>query len=259
MNRFINRLFCMDNLDLLKQIPSNSIDLIYCDILYGTDRNFGDYQDLSYDKKTIDEFYISRVKEMYRILKPSGTMVLQMDFRISHWLRCISDEYFGYKNCINEIQWCYSSGGASKKKLSIKNDTLIVYAKDRNKQKFNFMKEKSYNRDFKPYRFKGVEEFQDEYGLWYTMVGMKQVWTDISMVGRTSSERNGYKTQKPLKLLNRIIGLYTDENDIVADFFMGSGTTIESANNLNRKYIGCDINENAIEITKKRLKIIDDI
>ena len=173
-----------------------------------------------------------------------------------HLVRTGTDvaEYFGYKNCVNVIQWCYSSGGASKKKLSVKNDTLIVYAKDVKKQTFNFMKEKSYNRDYKPYRFKGVEEFQDEYGLWYTMVGMKQVWSDIPMVGRTSGERNGYQTQKPLKLMDRIIELYTNEDDTVADFFCGSGSFIESANKLNRKYIGCDINPRAIEITKNRLE-----
>ena len=116
------------------------------------------------------------------------------------------------------------------------------------------MKEKSYNRDFKPYRFKGVEEFQDEYGLWFTMVGMKQVWNDIPMVGRTSSERNGYSTQKPLKLMSRIIELYSNEGDVVLDCFMGSGGFLVSAKDLNRNYIGCDISQKAFEITKKRLE-----
>ena len=249
----LNKIYCMDNLELLKQLPSESIDLVYGDILYATGRKFEDYQDLSYCKKDVEEFYLPRIKEIYRVLKPNGTMVLQMDYRIDHWLRCIADEYFGYKNCTNVIQWCYSSGGASKKKLSIKNDTLIVYAKDIKKQTFNFMKEKSYNRDFKPYRFKGVEEFQDEYGLWFTMVGMKQVWNDIPMVGRTSSERNGYSTQKPLKLMSRIIELYSNEGDVVLDCFMGSGGFLVSAKDLNRNYIGCDINPSAIEITNKRL------
>ena len=176
-----------------------------------------------------------------------------MDYRIDHWLRFICDGYFGYKNCVNVVQWGYSSGGSSKKKLSQKNDTLIIYAKNPNKQTFNPMKQKSYNRDFKPYRFKGVEEYQDEYGLWYTMVNMKCIWDDIPMVGRTSSERVDYATQKPIKLLDRIIQLYTNEGDLVADFFMGSGTTIVSAKNLNRQFIGCDINLKAVEITEKRL------
>lgn len=69
----------------------------------------------------------------------------------------------------------------------------------------------------------------------------------------TSSERIDYATQKPLKLLERIIRLYTNENDIVADFFCGSGTSMVVAKGLDRNYIGCDINSKAIEITKKRL------
>ncbi len=243
----------MDNLELLKELPSESIDLIYSDILYATGRKFDDYEDLKYDKETVYKFYISRITEMQRILKSSGTLALQMDCRISHWLRQICDDIFGYKNCSNVIQWCYSSGGSSKHSLSQKNDEIIVYAKDIKKQKFNYQQEVSYNREFKPYRFKGVEEFQDEYGRWYTMVGMKAIWTDIPMVGRTSSERNGYSTQKPIKLMNRIRDLYTDENDIIADFFCGSGGMIESAENGNRKYIGCDINSKAISISHNRL------
>jgi len=176
-----------------------------------------------------------------------------MDYRISHWLRDICDTYFNYKNCINVIEWAYSSGGSSRNKLSQKNDTIIIYAKNIKKQKFNYMKEISYNREFKPYRFKGVEEFQDKDGKWYTMVGMKAIWTDIPMIGRTSGERIDYATQKPLKLMNRIRDLYTKEEDMIADFFMGSGSMAESAMQGNRKFIGCDIGEKACEITKERL------
>ena len=246
----------MDNLELLKQLEDNSINLIYSDILYATGRDFDDYKDLDYDKETVFNFYIPRIKEMYRVLKDEGTLALQMDYRISHWLRIICDDIFGYKNCTNVVQWSYSSGGSSKKRLSQKNDEIIIYAKNIKKQIFNPMKQKSYNRDFKPYRFKGVEEYKDEYGLWYTMVNMKCIWEDIPMVGRTSGERVDYATQKPIKLLDRIIQLYTNEGDTVADFFMGSGTTIVSAKNLNSQFIGCDINPKTIEITKKRLEKI---
>ena len=246
----------MDNLELLKQLEDNSINLIYSDILYATGRDFDDYKDLDYDKETVFNFYIPRIKEMYRVLKDEGTLTLQMDYRISHWLRIICDDIFGYKNCTNVVQWSYSSGGSSKKRLSQKNDEIIIYAKNIKKQIFNPMKQKSYNRDFKPYRFKGVEEYKDEYGLWYTMVNMKCIWEDIPMVGRTSGERVDYATQKPKKLMERIIKLYSNEGDTVADFFMGSGSFIVSAKELNRQFIGCDINPKAIEITKKRLEKI---
>ena len=240
----------------MQQLKSDKIDLIYSDILYATGRDFKDYNDLPFTKESVYEFYDVRIKEMHRLLKSTGTMTLQMDYRISHWIRDICDKYFGYKNCVNVIEWAYSSGGSSKKKLSQKNDTIIVYAKDPKQQKFNLKKQKSYNRGFKPYKFKGVEEFEDSEGKWYTMVGMKAVWTDIPMVGRTSKERADYATQKPLKLMDRIRDLYTIEGDLIADFFVGSGSMMVSAKNGNRYYLGCDISEKAVGITKNRLEEI---
>src|SRR5699024_5476052 len=106
---------------------------------------------------------------------------------------------------------------------------------------FNPQLEKSYNRDFKPYRFKGVKEYEDKIG-WYTLVNSKDVW-HINMVGRTSKERVNYASQKPEKLLEKIILTSSDENSIVADFFAGSGTTGIVANKLNRRWIMADKGE----------------
>ena len=75
----INKIYNEDNLELMKRIPDNSVDLIYGDILYGTGKNFEDYQDLKPIKEIIDEFYIPRIKEMHRILKDTGSIYLQMD------------------------------------------------------------------------------------------------------------------------------------------------------------------------------------
>lgn len=251
-------LYCKDNFELLQNMHENIVDLIYSDILYGTGKKFNDYDDLKFDKDTIYEFYEKRINQMHRVLKETGTLALQMDYRISHWLRQICDNSFGYKNCVNVIEWVYSSGGSSKSRLSQKNDTIIVYAKNKNIQKFNPLKEKSYNRDFKPYRFKDVEEFEDDEGKWYTMVNMKAVWCDIPMVGRTSGERVDYATQKPIKLMDRIRDLYTDEGDYIADFFMGSGAMAISASNGGRNFLGCDINPKAVSITKDRVKVFED-
>ena len=125
-----------------------------------------------------------------------------------------------------------------------------MYSKS-SKYYLNVPKEKSYNRDFKPYRFRGVEEYQDEYG-WYTLVNMKDVWS-IDMVGRTSGERNGYATQKPLELMIRIISSCTKRGDLVGDFFCGSGSFLEAANSMGRMWIGCDIENLALGTAKKRL------
>ena len=113
------------------------------------------------------------------------------------------------------------------------------------------LKEKSYNRGMKPYCFQGVEEFQDEQG-WYTMVNMKDVWT-IDMVGRTSAERTGYATQKPEKLLERIVEACSDPGDLCADFFAGSGSFGAVCSKMGRNWIMCDESPLAISSEIARL------
>ena len=83
---------CGDNLELLKSQPNESVDLIYCDILYGTGKDFMDYKDLYPMREIIEEHYLPRLKEMHRVLKSTGSIYLQMDYRIEHWVRCMMDD-----------------------------------------------------------------------------------------------------------------------------------------------------------------------
>ncbi|MGF6376235.1 site-specific DNA-methyltransferase (adenine-specific) [Clostridiales Family XIII bacterium PM5-7] len=191
-----------------------------------------------------------RLLLMKDLLADDGLIWLHLDWHVVHYAKVIMDEIFGEQHMINEIIWTYKSGGTSKKHFSRKHDTILVYSKTK---KYNFypIQEKSYNRQFKPYRFKGVKEYKDDTG-WYTMVNMKDVWT-IDMVGRTSAERTGYATQKPEALLKRIIESCTVEGDICADFFCGSGTLPAVATKLNRKFIACDEGRLAVENTMARL------
>ena len=174
---------------------------------------------------------------MKELLSDTGVLWVHLDWHASHYVKVILDQVFGENNFVNEVVWTYKSGGANKRSFAKKHDTLLFYSKT-GKYKFTPQPEKSYNRGLKPYRFKGVEEFQDEIG-WYTIVNMKDVWS-IDMVGRTSSERTGYATQKPEKLLERIINACTDEGDICADFFSGSGTLGAVCGRMGRQWILCD-------------------
>ncbi|MBR6503445.1 MAG: site-specific DNA-methyltransferase, partial [Firmicutes bacterium] len=155
------------------------------------------------------------------LLAETGSLFVHLDWHSSHYLKVILDQVFGEKNFINEIVWTYKSGGASKRTFARKHDVVLFYSKSKS-YFFEVQQEKSYNRDMKPYRFKGVREYRDEIG-WYTLVSMKDVW-QIDMVGRTSSERTGYATQKPEALLKRILDSVTREGDLCADFYCGSGT-----------------------------------
>ena len=192
----------------------------------------------------------TRLFLMYDLLADEGTIWVHLDWHGVHYVKILLDEIFGEKNFINEIIWTYKSGGSSKKHFARKHDTILVYSKT-DKYYLALPKEKSYNRGFKPYRFKGVEEFQDERG-WYTMVNMKDVWS-IDMVGRTSAERTGYATQKPEALLERILTAGSREGDICADFFCGSGTLGAAAGKLKRRWICCDDGPLAVAAAMKRL------
>lgn len=186
------------------------------------------------------------------LLSEEGCLWVHLDWHVVHYVKILLDEVFGEKNFVNEIVWHYKSGGTGKRNFSRKHDTLLFYGKSR-KYYFHPLQEKSYNRGFKPYRFKGVKEYKDDLG-WYTMVNMKDVW-QIDMVGRTSSERTGYATQKPELLLRRVIESCSREGDLCADFFGGSGTFAAAAEDLGRRWISCDIGGIATACSLKRMSV----
>ena len=193
-----------------------------------------------------------RLMEMRRILRDDGSIYLHIDHTAHAWTKALMDAIFGKKHFRNEVAWCYKSGGASPTRhFSRKHDTILFYSKSDDYQ-FNQQREKSYNRDFKPYRFAGVQEYQDETG-WYTLVGMKDYW-NIDMVGRTSAERRGYPTQKPLALYERIIAASSNSGDIVLDPFCGCATTPIAAERLGRQWVGMDIWERAYAEVTSRLR-----
>lgn len=192
----------------------------------------------------------ARLIAMRQLLADDGCLWVHLDWHASHYIKIFLDEIFGADNFINEVIWTYKSGGSSKRHFSRKHDTLLFYSKTKNYY-FKPQKEKSYNRGFKPYHFKGVEEFCDDNG-WYTLVNMKDVW-NIDMVGRTSSERTGYATQKPEALLERILESCSKEDDICADFFAGSGTLAAVADKMNRRFIICDGGDLAVSMCTERL------
>lgn len=238
----------MNNLELLRSMENNSIDLIYSDILYGTGRNFGQYKDLNQDKREIYKHYVPRIKEMKRVLKNTGQIYLQMDYRINHWIRDILDNVFGIDNFRNEIIWHYRSAPRKKNCFGNRHDTIIRYSKT---DKFIF-NEDEVRVPYRPSAARVSGYKMDAYNSKGKVVG--DVWNDLPMLAQgDKKERNGYPTQKPIHLLDRIIKASTNKGDIVADFYCGSGTTMVSAKRLNRQYIGCDISSEAVTLTNKRL------
>jgi site-specific DNA-methyltransferase (adenine-specific) len=251
-----------DNLELMAEMQDNTVDLIYCDILYGTGKDFMDYKDLYPIREIIEEHYGPRIKEMHRILKPTGSIYLQMDYRIVHWVRCIMDDVFSYSNFLNEIYWDKNVvKNNTKNKFTNATDTIILYTKTKN-YTFNPQYENIISKStLNEFKYNDNEE----------LVRMART-RDYKVKGRTEIKLKDYKgrlcnnifniakrfkqvyaTQKPKSLIERIIKASSNEGDLVADFYAGSFTTAEVCKDLNRNFIGCDISEKAVQIGKARV------
>lgn len=135
----LNKVYCVDNLELLKQLPNESINLIYCDILYNTGRKFKDYNDNLGTMQQAIEWYKPRLIEMKRVLKNNGSILLQMDYRLHPYIRIEMDSIFGIDNLINDLIWQYSGGGVPKDRFAPKHDNILFYSKG-NAHTFNIDK-----------------------------------------------------------------------------------------------------------------------
>jgi len=245
---------CGDNLELLKSQPNESVNMIYCDILYGTGRNFGDYQDLKPIRSEIESHYLPRLIEMKRVLKQNGSIYLQMDYKISHWLRLIMEDIGLLFQ--NQIVWHYGLGNNNKKRNWQDKHDVILFATKTNEYTWNDMRGEVTPQMKAKYCHQDEDGFyMMSYGKKYYLKGGKRMGNvfDLPNLSATDGERVGYNTQKPKELISRFVLASTNEGDVVADYYLGSGTTAKVCQELNRKFIGCDLNPKAIEITKSRL------
>ena len=248
-------IYCGDNLQMLKEIPDESVDLIYIDPPFNSNRNYeafwGDiqekraFEDRFGDAQHYIEWMRPRVLELYRVLKKNGSFYYHCDWHASHYVKIMLDQVFDFNNFQNEIVWAYRTGGATKKRWARKHDTLFFYTKS---QKYNFNPQTERIYYDKPF----FSPKQDEQGRWYADVIVRDVW-EIPAVINVSKERLGYPTQKPLKLLEQIIVASSSKDDVVLDAFCGCGTTLVAAQKLGRKWIGIDISPTACRVMSQRL------
>lgn len=264
-----------DNVLALDNLAENSIQLIYIDPPFNTGKeqkytkirasrsengSVTGYNGQRYHTEKISEYsyhdkfddYISfletRIRKSYRLLKPNGSFFLHVDYREVHYCKVMMDAIFGRENFMNEIIWSYDYGARSKRKWSPKHDTILWYAVDRNDYLFNY--DAVERIPYMAPSLVGAEKAQQ--GKTPT-----DVWWN-SIVGTNSYERaagGGYPTQKPLKILERIILVHSNETDTVLDFFAGSGTTGVAALKHNRKAILVDSNKAAIAAMRRRIEI----
>lgn len=190
-----------------------------------------------------EAFLIPRLEQAYRLLTPTGSLFVHLDYREVHYIKVALDTIFGRKSFLNEIIWAYDYGGRSKKRWPAKHDTLLWYAKNPHQYTFNYEA-----IDRIPY-------------LTPKMVGPEKAArgktpTDVwwqTIVPTGSREKTGYPTQKPLKLLERIVRVHSNPGEVVLDFFAGSGTTGEAAAKHGRGFVLVDESPEAIAIMQRRL------
>ncbi|WP_236007388.1 DNA-methyltransferase, partial [Clavibacter zhangzhiyongii] len=202
-------------------------------LLYGFDDSFADYWD----------FLEPRLIEAWRLLDPTGTLYLHLDYREVHYAKVVLDALFGRRSFLNEIVWAYDYGAKSRRRWPAKHDTILVYVKDPIRYRFD-----SEGVDREPYMAPGlVTPEKRERGKLPT-----DVWWH-TIVSPTGREKTGYATQKPLGVLRRIVQASSRPGDWVLDFFAGSGTTGAAAQELGRRFVLVDENPQALEVMRARL------
>ncbi|HEY5382744.1 MAG TPA: site-specific DNA-methyltransferase [Acidobacteriaceae bacterium] len=259
-----------DNLPILQQLPSSSVDLIYIDppfntgstqkrtritarrSIAGTRNGFGGAR---YEIQTLpsptytDNFddYLAflrpRFVEAHRLLKSTGSLFLHLDPRESHYAKVLLDEIFGRASFRNEIIWAYDYGGKPRDRWPAKHDNILWYSHSPERYTFHFDA-----IDRIPYMAPGL--------VGPEKAARGKIPTDvwwITVVPTNSREKTGYPTQKPLKLLERIVRVHSSPGDLILDFFAGSGTTGVAAANLGRRFLLIDSSLEAVQLMRTRL------
>lgn len=272
----LNNVYCGDCYELMRQLDSDSIDAIYMDPPFFTQETqklsskVGVEYSFTDSWENMDDYVAYtkiRLQECKRVLKRTGSIFVHCDRNASHYLKIALDEIFGVTNFQSEIVWSYKRWSNSKKGLLNNHQIIFFYSKTKD-FKFNMIYtdySETTNvdqilqdrvRDAKgKSKYKVDENGQVVMGQAKKGVPLSDVW-EIPYLNPKAKERVGYPTQKPIILLEQIIKLVTDEDDIVLDPFMGSGTTLVASKLLNRKYLGFDITNDAVELTLERLESI---
>jgi site-specific DNA-methyltransferase (adenine-specific) len=273
----VGRIVLADNLQVLGSVADDSVDLVYVDPPFNTGRRQtleslrtvrddvdGDrtgFQGRRYrtvrlgSSSYLDvfddylEFLEPRLREFQRILKPTGTLYVHLDFREVHYCKVLLDGIFGRVCFLNEVIWAYDYGGRTRRRWPPKHDTILVYVKDPRRYYFD-----ADAADRIPYMAPGLV------GAEKAARGKRLTdswWHTIVPPG--GKERTGYPTQKPLGILRRIVRTSSPPGGLVADFFAGSGTTGIAAHEAGRPFLLVDDSPQAAQVMSRRFAAIEGV
>ena len=289
---WLNLLIWGDNLSVMRSLLKDfarKINLIYIDPPFatGSDFNLKIHIGEDFNSKTSSylnqkaysdtwregldtylNFMYERLILMRELLNNNGSIYVHLDWHVSHYIKIMMDEIFGAENFQNELIWAYPAASVKTRNFFIRSyDTILFYTKS---EEYVFNDDSNIYMEYSN-RVKNALK-RDQKGVYYYRGGShdgkklsrkvyvshdgifpRDVWNDIPYIRANTVEYQGFSTQKPELLLKRIILASSNENDIVADFFCGSGTTLVVAEKLKRQWIGCDLTKQAIHIARKRL------
>jgi site-specific DNA-methyltransferase (adenine-specific) len=259
-----------DNLEVIASFPDESFDLIYIDPPFNTGKaqsrttlrtvadpdgdrtGFGGkrYRTEALGRHSYTDTYddylgflAPRLAHARRLLTPTGSLFVHLDYREVHYVKVHLDQLFGRENFINEIVWAYDYGARTKKRWAAKHDNILWYAK--NGRDYHYDREASDRIPYMAPKLVGAEKAE-----------RGKVPTDVwwhTIVSPTSKEKTGYPSQKPLGLLRRIVAVHSQEDARLLDFFAGSGSFGEAAVREGRNCVLVDSNPEAIGVMRKRL------
>lgn len=258
-----DRLVCGDALDELGAVGDGLIDAIYMDPPFGTGslrhgRGYT-YLDRADDPEAFVAWLVPYLEHSRRVLTPSGSIFVHLDYRSVHYVKITLDRLFGRDKFINEIIWCYAVGGKSRRGFGRKHDTILWYARSTawafypdavrvprrggsHMRVVDGVQEKTDRKTGQIYRYPiAAGKIPEDW------------WTDVETLNHSDRERTGWPSQKPERLVERILRGVTASGDRVADWFAGSGTTAAVAQRLSRSFITVDREPAAVELCAARL------
>lgn len=269
-----NRLILGDNLPVMSAIMKDyegKIDLIYVDPPFFTNKGYSARVGRGEDSRKPEEWQLTdgyadewddlesyldmlypRLQAMYRLLAPTGSLFLHLDWHANSYARILLDEIFGYNNLRNEIIWTYHGPSPIRSAFNRKHDVILFYTKT---DQYFF----DVDAVRIPYASNTVDTFKSSKKAGFGKVPdlergkVPEDWWYFPVVARLHQERTGYPTQKPERLLERIILATTEPGAMVADFFSGAGTTGSVAARLGRRFILSDNQPRALHTTRARL------
>ncbi len=269
-------IYLADNLDILRALPTESVDLIYIDPPFNTGKDQqrvqlktvrseeGDrvgfqgrrYQSIVLGSRRFNDvfddylaFLEPRLIEAQRVLASHGSFYVHVDYREVHYCKVLLDALFGRESFLNEIIWAYDYGGRPKNRWPPKHDNILLYVKNPSRYVFN------------------VDEIERIPYMAPGLVGPEKAArgklpTDCwwhTIVPTNGAEKTGYPTQKPLGILRRIVQASSKPGSLVLDFFAGSGTTGMAALELGRRFILVDNNPEALAVMARRFDGVEGI